>query len=355
MEAPPFNTYLGTEVLLRDSGRAEVSLELAAHHLNRRGVTHGGVITSLLDSALGAAVISSVPTEWWCATTTLSTQFLDGVGTGRLVATGEVVRRGRSVAFARGEVRTSNGRLIATATGTWHLWPQRPGDRPAAMGPWVVLRPRGERISVGKILAVGLNYADHIKEMNSRPTEDPVIFFKPPSALLHDEAQLALPVDAGEMHHEVEMVVVIGEPGRAIPVGQALDHVLGYGVGLDMTLRSVQAEAKRRGRPWSLAKGFDGSAPVSSFVPRSEVGDGSGLEISLDVNGERRQQANTSQMLRPVAELIAFASRWLTLERGDLLYTGTPAGVGPVSPGDRLEARLERVGSLSLTVASPEA
>ena len=114
------------------------------------------------------------------------------------------------------------------------------------------------------------------------------------------------------------------------------------------------AEAKRRGRPWSLAKGFDGSAPVSAVVPRAEVGDGSGLEISLDVNGERRQQASTSQMLRPVSELIAFASRWLTLERGDLLFTGTPAGVGPVRPGDRMEARLARVASLTVTVASAE-
>jgi uncharacterized protein (TIGR00369 family) len=350
VEIPPFNTYLGGELLIKESGHAEVALELAPHHLNRRGVTHGGVISSLLDSALGAAVISSIPSEWWCATTSLSTHFLDGAGAGRLIASGEVVRRGRSVAFARGEVRDAGGRLIATATGTWHLWPQRPGSRPALVGPWVVLRSTGERIIVGKILAVGRNYADHVAEMKARSSASPVLFFKPPSALLHDGGTIRLPSDAGEVHHEVEMVVVVGKAGRAIAPERALDHVLGFAVGLDMTLRTVQSEAKRRGEPWSLAKGFDGSAPVSAVASREEVGDGSALQLTLDVNGKRRQQGDTARMLHPVAELVALASRWLTLERGDLIFTGTPAGVGPVRPGDRLEARLENVGSLTVTV-----
>ncbi len=138
--------------------------------------------------------------------------------------------------------------------------------------------------------------------------------------------------------------------GKAIAEERALDHVLGFAVGLDMTLRDVQNRAKKSGEPWALAKGFDGSAPVSAVAPRGEVGDGSGLELTLDVNGERRQQGNTSQMLSPVPLLIAHVSRWLTLEPGDLIFTGTPAGVGPVAPGDRLEATLEKVGSLIVTI-----
>ena len=133
-----------------------------------------------------------------------------------------------------------------------------------------------------------------------------------------------------------------------------MEHVLGFAVGLDLTLRDLQAEAKRRGEPWSLAKGFDGSAPVSAVAPRDQVGDGSGLAISLDVNGQRRQEANTSQMLHPVAELIEYVSSWMTLERGDLLFSGTPAGVGPLQHGDRVEARLEKVGSLEVVVERPE-
>ena len=114
--------------------------------------------------------------------------------------------------------------------------------------------------------------------------------------------------------------------------------------------RSLQSEAKRRGEPWALAKGFDGSAPVSSVTPREEVGDATGLEISLDVNGERRQTGNTSQMMHGVADLVAHVSRWMTLERGDLLFTGTPAGVGPLQPGDKVAARIDRVGELDLVI-----
>jgi 2-keto-4-pentenoate hydratase/2-oxohepta-3-ene-1,7-dioic acid hydratase in catechol pathway len=208
---------------------------------------------------------------------------------------------------------------------------------------------------VGKIVAVGRNYADHVAEMKAARSDAPVLFFKPPSALVHDGATVRLPADAGEVHHEVELVAVIGKPGRAIARERALEHVLGYAVGLDLTLRTVQAEAKRRGEPWSLAKGFDGAAPVSAVAPRDDIGDGTGLELTLEVNGELRQRCSTSAMLFSVADLIALASRWLTLERGDLLFTGTPAGVGPVHPGDRLEARLDKVGSLSLTVEADPA
>jgi 2-keto-4-pentenoate hydratase/2-oxohepta-3-ene-1,7-dioic acid hydratase in catechol pathway len=219
----------------------------------------------------------------------------------------------------------------------------------------VALRETGESLPVGKIVGVGRNYAAHVAEMNAPRTGKPLLFLKPSTALVPEGGEVPLPAGAGAVHHEVELVVVIGEAGKAIPVERALGHVLGYAVGLDMTLRDLQSEAKSRGEPWCVAKGFDGSAPVSSVVLRDAVGDGSALEISLDVNGERRQQGNTSQMLYGVAELVAFASRWFTLEPGDLLFTGTPSGVGPVEPGDRLEARIEKIGTLTVTARAQAA
>lgn len=348
MPAPPFNTYLGIRVERREAGAASASLELAPHHLNRRGVAHGGIVSTLLDSALGAAVISSMPQEWWCATTSLSCQFIGGAGEGRLTATGSVLRRGRRIAFATGEVRDDRERLIATAQGTWHLWPQRPGAAPPAAGT-VVVRETGECLRVGKIVAVGRNYAAHAAEMGT-PGAPPVFFLKPASSLVRDVDSVPIPTSAGEVHHEVELVVVIGKPGRAIAAERALEHVLGYAVGLDLTLREVQAAAKERGEPWALAKGFDGAAPLSAVVQRGEIGDASGLAISLEVNGERRQSANTDQMIRGVPEIVAHASRWMTLERGDLLFTGTPAGVGPLRPGDRVVAQIEKIGRLSIVI-----
>jgi len=354
MQAPPFNDYLGTKTLRADAGAAELAIDLEPHHLNLRGVAHGGVVTALLDSALGAAVISAIPDAWWCATTSLATQFVDGTGEGRLIATAQVTRAGSKVAFATGEVRDARGRLIATAHGSWHLWPRRPGSPRPAKRDSVRLRESGQTMRVGKILAVGRNYAAHVAEMGAPQGEPPVVFLKPTTALVPGGGRVPIPTDAGEVHHEVELVVVIGRSGKAIPAATALDHVCGYAVGLDLTLRDVQNEAKRNGVPWSIAKGFDGSAPVSDVAPRDEVGDGSGLEISLDVNGERRQSGNTSMMLRGVADLIAHASHWMTLERGDLLFTGTPAGVGPLLPGDRLEAQIERVGRLSIELVAAD-
>jgi len=354
MSVPAFTSYLGIEVERMDNGEAVATLRLAPHHRNLRGVVHGGVISALLDTALGAAVVSAIPKEWWCATTSLAVQFLEGRSDGLLRARGSVLRRGGRVAFAGGEVRDEAGRLVAAAQGSWHLWPHHPGQ-PEGSGPsspWVVGKNTGERLRVGKILAVGRNYAEHNKEMGNRPDAPPVVFLKPASAIVHDGGAVRVPPGVGEVHHEVELVVVVGKEGRAIAEADALQHVLGYAVGLDMTLRDVQAEAKRKGEPWSIAKGFDTSAPVSAVVPRDEIGDGSGLTITLDVNGVRRQEGNTSAMLHPVAALVASVSRFVTLERGDLLFTGTPSGVGPVAPGDVLEARIEKIGTLRVVVGS---
>jgi uncharacterized protein (TIGR00369 family) len=351
MPAPPFNQYLGVRVVHMEGGEAEAAIDLAPHHTNNRGVAHGGVVSSLLDSAMGAAVISAIPKEWWCATTGLSVQFVAGAREGELRATGSVVRRGRSVAFVRGEAHDAKGTLVATAQGTWHLWPHKPEPEKPAQDACVVVSGSGERLRVGKILAVGRNYADHNAEMGNAPLVPPVLFLKPPSALVQDGGIVTLPVGFGQVHHEVELVVVIGRAGRAIPEETALDHVLGYAVGLDLTLRDLQNEAKKKGEPWDLAKGFDGSAPVSLVIPKESAGNPDALALSLDVNGSRRQEGSTAQMLHGVCALVAIASRLITLHRGDLLFTGTPSGVGPVVAGDRLEARLSDLATLRVTIA----
>ncbi|GEM_PF-17927 len=354
MELPPFNEFLGTEVECPEPGKAIVTLDLQPHHKNKRGVAHGGVIAAVLDTALGSSVVSSIPKEWWCATIHLSVNFIEGPTGGTLTAEGKVVRRGARTAFARGEIRDEKGNLLATAEGSWHLWNRRPGGRdrkpPSGDTARVVVAGTGETIRVGKILAIGRNYADHVAEMNGPSAGPPVLFFKPATALVRSGGTVLLPEGAGEVHHEVELVAVIGRRGRKIPADNALDHVRGYAVGLDMTLRDMQAEAKKNGTPWSLAKGFDRSAPLSDVVPREQVGDGSGLGIRLLVNGEERQASTTSHMMRPVAELVAFASRMVTLEPGDLLFTGTPAGVGPVHPGDTLEAFIDGLPPLKVQV-----
>ena len=347
-QVPAFNIYLGTELRRMERGEAVVTLELQPHHLNSRGVVHGGVLASLLDTALGAAVISSIPKEWWCATISLSVQFLEGARRGRLEAEARVIRRGGRVAFAEGDVKDEGGRLVAAAQGSWHLWTHKP-EEPSGEA-YVYVRGTGERVRVGKIVAVGRNYAEHVREMGYAAAEPPVLFLKPPTAIVPHGGAVRIPPGMGAVHHEVELVVAIGKGGRNIPEATALEHVLGYAVGLDMTLRELQAEAKKKGEPWTIAKGFDTSAPVSEIVPVDEVGDGSGLEIALDVNGVRRQGATTSAMLHGVPALIAQVSRRLTLARGDLLFTGTPSGVGPVVPGDVMEARIEKVGVLRVRV-----
>lgn len=354
MTAAPFNRLLGIQVVRMEGGEAEARIDVAPPHRNNRGVAHGGVVSSLLDSAMGAAVISAIPKEWWCATTALNLQFVAGAREGVLTATGRVVRRARSIAFVEGEARDAGGVIVATAQGTWHLWPFRPGTGEHRAGAFVVVRGSGERMRVGKILAVGRNYADHNREMGNAAAVPPVLFLKPPSALLHDGGTVRLPAGLGAIHHEVEMVAVIGKAGRAIPEARALEHVFGYAVGLDLTLRDLQSEAKAKGEPWDLAKGFDGSAPVSLVVPAKDVADPAALELSLEVNGAPRQRDTTARMLLGVPALVALASRLITLEPGDLLFTGTPSGVGPIAPGDRLTARLDDLVTLTIHAAAEE-
>jgi 5-carboxymethyl-2-hydroxymuconate isomerase len=213
---------------------------------------------------------------------------------------------------------------------------------------FIEFRGSGRKVRVGKIICVGRNYAAHAKEMNAETPEAPVLFLKPSTAVIHDGEKIVKPRFANELHHEVEMVVAIGREGRDISRAHAMEHVGGFGVGLDMTLRDVQADAKKKGLPWSIAKGFDTSAPVSLFVEK--VAAPNDLELSLNVNGVQRQHSNTRNMMFSIEELIAYASSIFTLEAGDLIFTGTPEGVGEVQSGDQLEAELESVGKVSVSV-----
>lgn len=198
----------------------------------------------------------------------------------------------------------------------------------------------GKTYSVPKILCIGRNYAEHAKEMKAEVPSDPVFFLKPRTALVASGGGIEIPPISKDVHHEVEMTVLVGRGGRNIPEEQARFHVAGFGVGLDMTLRDVQAEAKKKGLPWTLAKGFDTSAPVSAFVPAAQVPDVGALEIELKVNGHIRQHGSLRDLIFPVERLIAYLSRFITLEEGDVIFTGTPEGVAQVVPGDRLEASL---------------
>jgi len=214
----------------------------------------------------------------------------------------------------------------------------------------VEFRDSDRKVQVGKIFCVGRNYAAHAKEMHAETPEAPVIFLKPPTAILHNGGEVVLPPFSQELHYEVEMVVLMGREGKNISQKVARTFVGGYAVGLDMTLRDVQAEAKKKGLPWSVAKGFDTSAPVSSFVEPERVPDPHALDISLKVNGVVRQHANTREMMFSIDEIIAYISSIFTIEPGDLIFTGTPEGVGQVVSGDRLEAALESVGTLQVSV-----
>jgi 5-carboxymethyl-2-hydroxymuconate isomerase len=215
---------------------------------------------------------------------------------------------------------------------------------------FATMQGQSQQIAVGKIVCVARNYAEHARELGNPVPEQAVLFIKPASSLLADGGTLVIPAYARECHHEIELAVLIGATGKAIAPAEALAHVAGYAVALDMTLRDVQSNLKAKGLPWEIAKGFDTSCPLSAFVPAAQVADPQQLHLRLSVNGEVRQDGTTAHMLRPVAQLISEASNYFTLEAGDILLTGTPAGVGPVHSGDRLEAVIEGVGRLRVSV-----
>lgn len=216
--------------------------------------------------------------------------------------------------------------------------------------PAAYLQETNEYIEVKKIFCIGRNYAEHAKEMNAALPEAPVFFLKPATAIIHDGGIIMIPSISKELHHEVEMTILIGTGGKNISRESAFDHVAGYGIGLDMTLRDVQGEAKKKGLPWTLSKGFDTSAPLSSFYSAKKVTDPHNLEVTLSVNGSTRQHSNTKNFIFKIDELIAYISQFFTFERGDVIFTGTPEGVAQAIKGDMLEARL--LQSSDTTLAS---
>jgi acylpyruvate hydrolase len=209
----------------------------------------------------------------------------------------------------------------------------------------------GHEIPVGKIVCIGRNYSEHIKELGNQTPDKPVIFMKPASAILASGGTVTIPTYSDECHHEIELAVLIGKEAKNITAEQALHHVAGYAVALDLTLRDVQNVQKKKGLPWEIAKSFATSCPLSDFVTKDRVPNPQKLRLTLSVNGEVRQDGNTADMMLPLAELISAVSEYFTLEEGDILLTGTPSVVGRICSGDRLEASIEQVGSLKVTVA----
>lgn len=209
----------------------------------------------------------------------------------------------------------------------------------------------GGDFPVRRIYCVGRNYAEHAREMGHDPNAEPPFFFsKPADALVIGDADVPYPPATNDLHHEIEFVVAIGKEGADIDPARALDHVFGYATGIDMTRRDLQAAAKKAARPWTMAKGFDHSAPVSGIAPAAHVGHPTTGRIALTVNGETRQQGDIVEMIWDVPHVLAYLSGLVTLKAGDLIFTGTPAGVGAVARGDRLEGTIEGLPAVRTTI-----
>jgi len=201
-----------------------------------------------------------------------------------------------------------------------------------------------------KVVAVGRNYADHAAELGNKVPSKPLIFMKPPSAYITRGQKIEIPLGCEEIHHEIELGVVIRERCSRVGIDQAMHFVGGYCLALDMTARDFQNEAKAKGHPWALAKMFDTSLPVSSFIPIEQIPDPHSLDLWCKVNGETRQQGNTKDMIFNLPTLISFISQYFTLEVGDMVLTGTPAGVGPVKHGDTITGGIPGVVEISFEV-----
>ncbi|WP_439879832.1 fumarylacetoacetate hydrolase family protein [Pontibacter sp. MBLB2868] len=192
-----------------------------------------------------------------------------------------------------------------------------------------------------KILAIGRNYAEHIAELKNEVPDEPVIFFKPDTAVLRNNEPFYYPEYTNDVHHEAELILRICREGKNIEKKFAHKYYDAIGLGIDFTARDIQAKAKAKGLPWTLAKGFNGSAPISELLPLDHFTDLQNISFRLDVNGETRQKGNSNMMLNSFDDIIAYISRFITLKTGDIIFTGTPEGVGPVKIGDRLEGYVE--------------
>lgn len=203
---------------------------------------------------------------------------------------------------------------------------------------------------VGKIACIGKNYLEHAKELGDAVPEKPVIFLKPSSSIIFSGDKIVYPEFSKSLHYETELVLLIGKTGKKIPESDALNYIAGYTVGLDMTLRDLQSEAKKLGHPWTISKCFDTSTVLGEFTPANQVENPNSLDIKLWVNGELKQSDNTSNMIFSVEEIVEYLSYYFTLEEGDLVFTGTPKGVGEVKVGDKLVAEILNVGRLETEV-----
>jgi fumarylpyruvate hydrolase len=210
----------------------------------------------------------------------------------------------------------------------------------------------GGRFPVRRIFCVGQNYAAHSREMGSDPTRDPPFFFtKPADALVTGEADAPYPPATQNLHHEIELVVAILRGGANIPVAEAQAHIYGYAAGIDLTRRDLQAQAREARRPWDLSKGFDHSAPIGLVAPAATIGHPKGGRIALKVNGDLRQEGDLSDLIWSVPEIVAALSTYVALAPGDLIFTGTPSGVGPLVKGDTLEGDIAGVGTVCTRIA----
>jgi fumarylpyruvate hydrolase len=215
--------------------------------------------------------------------------------------------------------------------------------------PTIAIVGTTDRFPVRRIYCVGQNYADHAREMGADPARQaPFFFAKPADAVVADGTTLPFPSRTEDLHHEVELVVALASGGRDLDAGAAMAAIFGHGIGIDLTRRDLQAAAKTAGRPWDMAKGFDRSAPVGALVPGVPPASGA---IVLDVDGQRRQSGDLSQMIWSVAEIVATLSTYVELAGGDLIFTGTPAGVGPVRPGQTVRATIAGIAPLEIRFA----
>ncbi|MEY3043774.1 MAG: fumarylacetoacetate hydrolase family protein [bacterium] len=218
--------------------------------------------------------------------------------------------------------------------------------------PQVCLPIRGsnESFPVRRIYCIGRNYADHAIEMGHDPNKEPPFFFQKNAQNVDTSGTFPYPPQTSDVHHEMELVVALKSGGADISLENALEHVYGYGLGLDMTRRDLQGEAKKLGRPWEVGKSFEKSAPMSELVPASETGHLDQGRICLKVNGEIKQDGDLNQMIWKVPEMIAYLSRFYDIAGGDLIMSGTPAGVGPIQRGDKMECEIENLGTMTIEV-----
>ena len=219
--------------------------------------------------------------------------------------------------------------------------------------PSLAIEGTDARFPVRRIFCIGQNYADHAREMGGQvdPT-DPILFMKPADTVVPDGATIRYPSLTHDLHHEVELVAAIGTGGRDIDPAHALDHVFGYAVGIDLTRRDIQGAARKAGKPWDWAKGFDDSAPVSAIRPAATLGHPRSGRIRLTVDGASRQNGDLADMVTDIPHMIALISRGMELQPGDLIFTGTPAGVGPIQRGQTAIGEVEGVGTITLTIAA---